>query len=117
VAVILAAGSGRRMGGPKALLRFGGETFLTRAARLLARPGVASVVAVVGPAQVGLQGMVGGLVPGPVRVRDHDLQPRAEERQVVDAAVPDDHLHLPLGFGQDRDVVDTDVHHAARRDV
>jgi CTP:molybdopterin cytidylyltransferase MocA len=53
VAVILAAGSGRRMGGPKALLRFGGETFLTRAARLLARPGVASVVAVVGPAALG----------------------------------------------------------------
>jgi len=48
VAVVLAAGSGRRMGGPKALLRFGGETFLARAARLLARPGVASVLAVVG---------------------------------------------------------------------
>lgn len=54
VAVILAAGSGRRMGGPKARLRFGGETFLTRAARLLARPGVASVVAVVGPAALGV---------------------------------------------------------------
>jgi CTP:molybdopterin cytidylyltransferase MocA len=48
VALILAAGSGRRMGGPKALLRIGGESFLARTARLLARPGVASVAAVVG---------------------------------------------------------------------
>ena len=48
VAVILAAGAGRRMGGTKALLRIGGETFLSRTARLLGRPGVASVLAVVG---------------------------------------------------------------------
>jgi CTP:molybdopterin cytidylyltransferase MocA len=48
VAVILAAGWGRRMGGPKALLRIGNESFLARAARLLARPGVSSVVAVLG---------------------------------------------------------------------
>jgi molybdenum cofactor cytidylyltransferase len=48
VAVLLAAGAGRRMGGPKALLRIGGESFLARGARLLARPGVASVVAVLG---------------------------------------------------------------------
>lgn len=57
MAVILAAGSGRRMGGPKALLRFGGESFLARAARLLARPGVSSVIAVVGqdPARMAAQ--------------------------------------------------------------
>jgi CTP:molybdopterin cytidylyltransferase MocA len=48
VAVILAAGSGRRMGGPKARLRIGSESFLSRAARLLARPGVDGVTAVVG---------------------------------------------------------------------
>ncbi len=48
VAVLLAAGAGRRMGGPKALLRIGGESFLARAAHLLARPAVASVVAVLG---------------------------------------------------------------------
>jgi len=48
VAVVLAAGAGRRMGGPKALLRGAGESFLARAGRLLARPGVASVVAVIG---------------------------------------------------------------------
>jgi len=48
VAIVLAAGEGRRMGGPKALLRLGEETFLARACRVLARPGVASVVAVLG---------------------------------------------------------------------
>lgn len=48
VAVLLAAGEGRRMGGPKALLRLRGETFLTHAAHLLRRPGVATVVAVLG---------------------------------------------------------------------
>jgi CTP:molybdopterin cytidylyltransferase MocA len=48
VGVVLAAGEGRRMGGPKALLRVEGESFLARAARLLARPGVAEVLAVVG---------------------------------------------------------------------
>ena len=48
MAVVLAAGAGRRMGGPKALLRIGGESFLARAARLLSRPGVRVVVAVLG---------------------------------------------------------------------
>lgn len=48
MAVVLAAGAGRRMGGPKALLRIGGESFLARAARVLDRPGVAGVLAVVG---------------------------------------------------------------------
>lgn len=48
VAVILAAGQGRRMGGPKALLRLGHETFLGRVTRLFARPGVSEVIAVLG---------------------------------------------------------------------
>ena len=48
VAVVLAAGRGARMGGPKALLRVEDETFLSRVVRLLARPGVSGVVAVVG---------------------------------------------------------------------
>ena len=47
-AVILAAGEGRRMGGPKALLSVGGETFLARAARLLSDAGAAPVIAVLG---------------------------------------------------------------------
>lgn len=48
VACVLAAGEGRRAGGPKALLRIGGRSFLAHACDLLARPGVAQVVAVVG---------------------------------------------------------------------
>jgi CTP:molybdopterin cytidylyltransferase MocA len=48
VAIVLAAGEGRRMGGPKALAPIGDETFLCRACRLFARPGIASVVAVLG---------------------------------------------------------------------
>jgi CTP:molybdopterin cytidylyltransferase MocA len=47
-AIILAAGRGTRMGGPKALLELDGETFLARAARLLRRPGIERVTAVVG---------------------------------------------------------------------
>jgi CTP:molybdopterin cytidylyltransferase MocA len=48
VAIVLAAGEGRRMGGPKALLPLGEGTFLSAACRLFARPGIASVVAVLG---------------------------------------------------------------------
>jgi CTP:molybdopterin cytidylyltransferase MocA len=64
VAIVLAAGEGRRMGGPKALLRLGERTFLARACGLLARPGVAPVVAVLGAeaervrAEAGLPGDV-----------------------------------------------------------
>jgi CTP:molybdopterin cytidylyltransferase MocA len=48
VAVVLAAGAGRRIGSPKALLPIGGTTFLAHVARGLQRPGVAEVVAVIG---------------------------------------------------------------------
>src|SRR6266536_1406787 len=47
-ALVLAAGRGSRMGGPKALLQMEGETFLARVARLLRRPGVGAVTAVLG---------------------------------------------------------------------
>jgi CTP:molybdopterin cytidylyltransferase MocA len=47
-AIILAAGRGARVGGPKALLMLEGETFLARVARLLNRPGVERVTAVLG---------------------------------------------------------------------
>lgn len=46
--VVLAAGEGRRIGGPKALLRAGGETFLARCLRLLADAGAAPVIGVLG---------------------------------------------------------------------
>jgi molybdenum cofactor cytidylyltransferase len=62
-AVILAAGEGRRAGGPKALLRAGSETFLARAARLLSRPGVEIVLAVIGH-QAGRVAAVAGLPAG-----------------------------------------------------
>jgi CTP:molybdopterin cytidylyltransferase MocA len=48
VAIVLAAGEGRRMGGPKALLPLGDGTFLSATCRLFARPGIAGVVAVLG---------------------------------------------------------------------
>src|SRR5688572_14067205 len=47
-ALILAAGEGRRMGGPKALLDFRGASFLAAVAQALARPGVERTFAVVG---------------------------------------------------------------------
>jgi CTP:molybdopterin cytidylyltransferase MocA len=47
-AVILAAGSGRRMGGPKALLVLDGETLLQRAIRIATSSGCDPVIAVVG---------------------------------------------------------------------
>jgi len=48
VAILLAAGEGRRMGSPKALLPIRSTRFLAWGANLLARPGVHSVVAVLG---------------------------------------------------------------------
>lgn len=47
-AIILAAGFGRRMGGPKALLQVRGETLLQRAVRMATEAGCAPVLAVVG---------------------------------------------------------------------
>jgi molybdenum cofactor cytidylyltransferase len=53
-ALILAAGAGRRMGGPKALLPFQGETLLRRAARATIEAGCSPVIAVVGGWDPGL---------------------------------------------------------------
>lgn len=47
--IVLAAGRSRRMGRPKALLPFRGESFLARAVRVLREGGCGEVVAVVGP--------------------------------------------------------------------
>ena len=47
-AVVLAAGEGRRMGGPKALARLGDTTFVSAAASRLARAGVAHRIVVIG---------------------------------------------------------------------
>lgn len=47
-AVVLAAGEGRRLGGPKALAQLGGTSFLSRVASRFDRPDVASLVIVLG---------------------------------------------------------------------
>lgn len=56
-ALILAAGAGRRMGGPKALLLLEGETLLRRTVRLALEAGCAPVFAVVGDWATGLEGL------------------------------------------------------------
>ncbi len=52
-ALILAAGSGRRMGGPKALLLLDGETLLHRAVRVAQAVSCTPVIAVVGDCDPG----------------------------------------------------------------
>jgi len=47
VAVVLAAGSSRRLGQPKQLVRYRGETLLERAVRVATEAGCAAVIAVV----------------------------------------------------------------------
>lgn len=46
--LVLAAGAGRRFGGPKALVAFGGELLVERAVRVLTAGGCAPVVVVLG---------------------------------------------------------------------
>lgn len=64
-AVVLAAGAGRRMGGPKALLVVDGETLLRRAARAALAAGCTPVAAVVGPWDADLGDLDVLLVPNP----------------------------------------------------
>ena len=59
IGIILAAGEGRRMGGPKALLQIGSESFLARAARLLVSGGAQRVVAVLGHQAERVRGSAG----------------------------------------------------------
>jgi len=49
-AIVLAAGEGRRMGGPKALVRLGGRSFVSAAAAIFARADIAARVVVLGAA-------------------------------------------------------------------
>src|SRR5512140_2777625 len=71
----------------------------------------------VGPAEVRLAGIVGELVPGPVRVGDDDLEVRLVERKVVVAAVPKDDVGFLLGLLEDGAVVDAGVDDDALVDV
>jgi CTP:molybdopterin cytidylyltransferase MocA len=54
--IVLAAGGGRRFGGPKALAEVGGERLVDRACRVLREGGCAPVVAVLGAAVVPVPG-------------------------------------------------------------
>ncbi|HEY0171462.1 MAG TPA: nucleotidyltransferase family protein [Pyrinomonadaceae bacterium] len=60
-AVVLAAGSSSRMGRPKQLLRFGGETLLRRAAHAALGAGCGPVVVVTGAHAVQTRGELRGL--------------------------------------------------------
>jgi CTP:molybdopterin cytidylyltransferase MocA len=70
VAIVLAAGEGRRMGGPKALLPLGEGTFLSRACHLFAQPGIAVVVAVLGAEAERVRHAAG--IPAEARVAVND---------------------------------------------
>jgi len=70
VAIVLAAGEGRRMGGPKALLPLGDTTFLAHACRLLAGAGAPDVVAVLGAEAERVRDAAG--IPGGVFVVVND---------------------------------------------
>lgn len=61
--VVLAAGQSRRMGRPKALLRWGGDTFLGRLVRVAGEAGVSPLRIVVGPAQAAIAKAHPELVP------------------------------------------------------
>ena len=54
--IVLAAGGGRRFGGPKAVAEVGGERLVDRACRVLREGGCAPVVAVLGAAVVPVPG-------------------------------------------------------------
>ena len=56
--VLLAAGGGRRLGGPKALVELGGVRLIDRGVALLREGGTAPVVAVMGAAVVELLGVI-----------------------------------------------------------
>jgi CTP:molybdopterin cytidylyltransferase MocA len=71
VGVVLAAGEGRRMGGPKALARLEGRTFLERSIEALSRPGVQQVVAVLGHQAARVRAEVARVIPTAVLV-DHE---------------------------------------------
>lgn len=63
LAVVLAAGAGRRIGGCKALLAPGGRSFLARCTERLSGPGVTAVVAIAG-AEAEAVGRAAAALPG-----------------------------------------------------
>ena len=95
-ALILAAGAGRRMGGPKALLQFQGETLLRRAAKAALGAGCAPVIAVVGGWGPGLEDLAVRTVVNPEAVEGMASSIRAG----VAALPPEASAVLILGVDQ-----------------
>jgi len=73
-AVILAAGLGRRFGGPKAGAQFRGQTLLVHVVALARNAGLKPVIAVVSDAQLVPEGVVGVVNPKPERGLSSSLQ-------------------------------------------
>src|SRR6476661_1260634 len=70
-----------------------------------------------GRPQVGLPGVVAELVSRPERIHQGDPHGRAVEREIVVAAVPQQHVAFGLRLLQDRSVVDPRVDDGPRHDV
>ena len=102
-AIVLAAGAGRRMGGPKALLVVEGETLLRRAARAALAAGCAPVAAVVGPWDPELEDLDVLVVPNPEA--DEGM---ASSLRAGLAALPDD-VEAVLVLAVDQPAVDADL--------
>jgi len=71
----------------------------------------------VGQAEMRLARVVAQLVARPVRIGHHDVEVRPDEREVVVAAVPEDHARLLLGAVEDPLVVHSGEDHVAPGDV
>jgi len=76
--IVLAAGASSRMGAPKALLAWSGESFLALACRRLREGGVARTIVVVGPPHGELVGAAATALPEVTVVAN----PRPEEGQL-----------------------------------
>ena len=100
-ALILAAGAGHRMGGPKALLSYQGETLLRRAARAALGAGCAPVLAVVGDWDPGLGGLAVQTLVNP-----EATEGMASSIRIGVAALPPE-AEAVLILGVDQPVVDS----------
>ena len=113
VALILAAGVGRRLGasheGPKMLLRFGGRTLLERRLLTLADCGVTDVRITVGHEADAIRAEAARAAPGGVQVRFVE-NPRYREGSLLSLLVHDE----ALASGRSVLLMDGDVLHDAR---
>ena len=104
--LVLAAGSGSRYGGPKALVPFEGELLVERAVRLLTEGGCAPVVVVLVIVLVvaAVAGRTAGEAPRPLVFAGHDLlqlaavQPHAPALRAIIDLDPRTLAHLQRGI-------------------